>query len=210
MSDRGRGRNHGGGRPPRGRGKDQGRETFIQEIIAKAESDQPPRTGSSTPSQIAGRGGSRLRSRGKSVNQPKPSSTTESGFEEEEVESKKTGEEYTLGLEEEFVSPRDQGSVAKPGGIFWESNSPLGQGNPVQTEEDFGESSHQDNLEEHLHSEGQGSTDKQTQTPSGNSAKTQSKYKSMANSSLEFPIGDITGEAPMKSIPFSALPNFHG
>ena len=61
-----------------------------------------------------------------------------------------------------------------------------------------------------MHSEGQGSTDKQTQMPNGNSAKAQSKYKCMANSSLEFPIGDITGEAPMKSIPFSTLPNFYG
>jgi hypothetical protein len=42
------------------------------------------------------------------------------------VESKKTREEYTLVLEEEFVSPWDQGSVAKLGGIFWEYNSPLG------------------------------------------------------------------------------------
>jgi hypothetical protein len=32
----------------------------------------------------------------------------------------------------------------------------------------------------------------------------------MANSSLEFPIGDITREAPLKPIPFSTLPNFYG
>jgi len=29
-------------------------------------------------------------------------------------------------------------------------------------------------------------------------------------SSIEFPIGDIMGDAPMKQIPLIALPNFHG
>ena len=29
-------------------------------------------------------------------------------------------------------------------------------------------------------------------------------------SSIEFPIGDIRGDAPMKPIPLATLPNFHG
>lgn len=31
-----------------------------------------------------------------------------------------------------------------------------------------------------------------------------------ATSSIEFPIGEITGDAPMNPIPLTTLPNFHG
>lgn len=31
----------------------------------------------------------------------------------------------------------------------------------------------------------------------------------LPTSSIEFPIGDIRGDAPMKPIPLTALPNFH-
>ena len=30
-----------------------------------------------------------------------------------------------------------------------------------------------------------------------------------STSSIEFPIGEITGDAPMKPIPLTTLPNFH-
>ena len=32
----------------------------------------------------------------------------------------------------------------------------------------------------------------------------------LATSSIEFPIGDIEGDAPMKPIPLTTLSNFHG
>jgi len=35
-------------------------------------------------------------------------------------------------------------------------------------------------------------------------------FMAPATSSIEFPIGDIMGDAPMKPIPLTILPNFHG
>lgn len=68
------------GRPPKRRGRDLGRNTYIQEIISRVDSGASLR--------VVVRVRSHTRSRGKSVSQPEPSPITEVQFREEEVASR--------------------------------------------------------------------------------------------------------------------------
>lgn len=207
----------GRGRPPK-KGKDLGRKTYIQEIIEKSRSE--------ASSHAATRVRVQMKSEWQSVEQLVPStvpkgilSTTEDLINRVSVEEtllpSTEGEEITSrgseGLsnsnwEEEppkgFSSPRDQGSTVKfP--VVKLSNSDLER----EFLKDFESPRDQ-------RSAVQPPIVEPLQILAAKPVEILSEYWRVfmepVSSTIYFPIGNITGDAPMRPIPLTTLPSFHG